>query len=305
MNILNLINTASIIFCLTGCGTAQDKADAQPETMSKIQKHSIITGAAGETTPILFNGKVYIFSFGRDSVDLSNGFVKIQKYPDLSTVSTFPLPYAYGSAMNDNGTLRIFASGESNPGNSIITISSTDLVTWTQPLVIFTAPDNQTIYNTSAAKTPNGYAITYEIHEEGNAAWFYQAFLQSTDAITWSKLGTSYVRGIATSCAMLRFVDGYFYLFTTQTVGSGSSVKFITYVTRSVDMVNFEDSSIPVLVSKDDGSEGDNNSDMDSVEINGQLLIVYGVGDQVNWGAMKTATYAGSFSDFVKEFYHD
>lgn len=289
---------------LLGLGCSEEHKINTVETLSSIIKGSVISGAAGELSPIVFNNSLYFVSFGRSSIDLSQGFVKIQNQ-NLSTFSTFPFPYAYGCAYVENGTVHLFASSESNPGNSIVTVSSTDLITWTAPQVIFTAPSNQTMYNTSAAKTDAGYVISYEIHEENYAsAWFYQKFLTSTDLVTWISIGGHYEHGLDASCPMIRFVNGYYYLFNAHDNGPGTvGPRYIMWVTRSKDLINFEDSLIPVLVPKADGSEGNDNADMDSIEFNGRLIIVYGVGDQTTWGLMKQAYYSGTIEEFVQQFY--
>jgi hypothetical protein len=296
------------VLILSGCGSNQAvTSSTMPVTFSGIEKQAVITGSAGETSPFVFGGELYFVSYGRGSVDLSQGFVKIQHYPDLDTVSTFPFPYGYGSVLVDNGVIHLFASSESNPGNSIVTISSSDMVTWSAPQTVFTAQPDQTIYNTSPAKTATGYVLTFETHQDGSDhGWFYDQFLTSPDLVSWTQTGGSYFKvgyDTETACPLIRYVDGYYYLFQTQDNHAATGPRYTTQVTRSTDLVNFEDSSITVLSSYPRTDEGNNNSDIDMIEYQGQLFITYGVGDQTTWGAMKWATYNGTLEQFVKAFF--
>ncbi len=298
MRYLTLIFTVFLLAC------GKQNVEKTSPDINGIYKKGVIKGAAGELAPIVFKGQVYFFSFGRDTVSLAGGFVRIQSYPDLKIVHTFKFPYGYGSVIVENETIHIFAATDSNPGNSIITITSQDMFNWSSPEVIFTADSNQTIYNTSPTKSENGYVLAYEIHQELYHAWWYVRFLSSNDLRNWSAIGDKYDRTNSSACPMLKYVDGWFYMFSLGDNGKSEGPRYETFVTRSRDLINFEDSSIAVLSTQNRTDEGNNNSDLDAIEFNGQLIIVYGAGDQTTWGVMKHGIFKGNMYQFVTQFFN-
>jgi len=269
-----------------------------------IHKLNQVMGAVGEMTPIDFNGKVYLISFANN--DTGNGFIKVQNYPDFSTFSQTPFAYNFGCAYVENNVVHVFASSNTmdGPGNRVVTATSTDLIHWSAPTVIFTAPSNQIIYNSSVTKTDTGYVMAYEIRETGNYSRFFPKFLFSNDLINWSSFGGTYSTSIENACPTIRYLNGWYYLFTmTDRMSVVDHSRYYTVVARSRDLVTFEESPREVLNNFGRTDEGLNNSDLDFVEVNGQVLFVYLVGDQETFGFMKLGSYSGTFEQFIKEFF--
>jgi hypothetical protein len=79
--------------------------------------------------------------------------------------------------------------------------------------------------------------------------------------------------------------------------------NFMTVVTRSPDLITWQDSPMVVLSAYGYSDEGKNNSDMDLVEYQGQTIISYATGDQKTWDHLKFAKYNGTMESFVKEFF--
>lgn len=269
-----------------------------------IKKQGPVSGAVGEMTPILLNNNIYIISFDENSSN--QGFIQVQKYPSLEVFSRFTFPYNFGSAIVVSGVVHVFASSNTmnGPGNFMVMTTSTDLVNWLTPTTILVAPSNRTFYNSSVAKTDAGYVLAYEIHEENNQAWFYARFLFSTDLVNWTPVGDKYDPTAENACPTIRYSDGYYYLFTLKDRGSViNNSRYYTTVARSTDLVNFEESPVEVLNSSWRTDEGINNSDIDMLEYNGQMLFVYLVGDQQTFGFFKFGYYTNNFDIFIKEFF--
>lgn len=294
-------------FLTTGCGQSYEVVARNPlDDSGIIKKRDMIKGAVGEIAPILLKGQPYLISFNDTST--GNGFIQVQSYPDLSIISRTPFAYNYGSAIVENDTVHIFASSGEDHANHIVTATSTDLLSWSAPTTVFTVGANQKVYNSSVAKTDTGFVMTIEIHEEGYQVWWQNQFLASTDLITWSSFGGVYAPVDASlngaACPTIRYSNGWYYIVSLRARPSiENHSQYYTIILRSRDLVTFEESSKLVLTSAGRTDEGTNNSDFDFFELNGRMIIVYLVGDQVTFGFMKQGFYEGTFEQFVKEFF--
>lgn len=189
-------------------------------------------------------------------------------------------------------------------------ISSSDLINWSEPRVIFRAAKNQIIFNTSAAIVDGGGVLAYEVQEpdiEGTqpgAKGFSPRFIKSVDFEKWTPVGDLFRNKDAlihggkkySACPTLKYIDGKFYM--TYLVFHEN--KFITLLARSGDLITWEYADIPVFVPA--AGEGNNNSDVDFIEANGSVYFLYHTGDQQSWGNLKQAEYRGSLEDFFNEF---
>ncbi len=267
----------------------------------RIYKSRKITGVIGEVAPIVFHGRPYLISFN-GITNPGDGEIQVQSYPDLSVVSRSPFSYSYGSAIVENDTVHVFASSitTQGPGNHIVTASSTDLIHWSTPVVIFTAPANRTLYNSSVTLTDTGYMLAYEYHEDGHPIWWQNAFLESTDLTAWTQTAGLYAPYGGAACPTIRFYDGYYYLFTLRDrfQNIDGSVYYTT-VARSRDMVTWEESGREVLSSAGRSDEGTNNSDIDFFEYSGRTAVIYMVGNQINFAYMKEGIYYGTLAEFL------
>lgn len=291
-----------LFILLSGCG--QEYLIKGEPNDGPIFKLGQIAGPVGEITPIVLNDNVYLISFNQN--DVEQGFIQVQSFPDYQILSRTPFPYNFGSAIVENGVVHVFGSSNTalGPGNHIVMSTSTDLLNWTPPVTILTAPSNQTLYNSSVAKGPSGFVMTYEVHEEDNTAWFLAQFLSSSDLLNWTPIGTRFDPKSENACPTIRYSNGYWYLFTMHDRGSViNSSRYYTSVARSTDLINFEESPIEVLNSYGRTDEGINNSDIDMVEYHGKMIFVYLVGNQIDFAYMKLGSYNGTFDEFIGQFF--
>lgn len=111
--------------------------------------------------------------------------------------------------------------------------------------------------------------MVYESCVSGQVC-FQAKFLKSSDLINWTQFGGQTRYGYYTACPTIRYVDGYYYIFFL----THNPPKFTTLVTRSRDLFSFQDSKIAVIA-PDSGDYALNTSDMDLVEVGGQVIILY------------------------------
>jgi hypothetical protein len=86
---------------------------------------------------------------------------------------------------------------------------------------------------------------------------------------------------------------------------------YVECISRTKDFVTFEEfrgttklgPDVRVLSPKGILAEGTNNSDIDLVEFNNAVYMVYTDGDQRTWSNVRRAIYCGTMKQFFAEFF--
>lgn len=226
----------------------------------------------------------------------------IELYRDGALIHSEPSDGGFLSAIVEGGRLYVFTTSNwSRPGNSISVKSSADLVTWSAPVVVHTAPAGVTLFNTSVTKDESGFVMALESCVPGNVC-FEVNFLRSSDLLSWSPVGRTLLPGVYTACPTIRFSEGFYYVFYLH---SQPNHTWATLVARSADLSVWEFSPQGVLAPEE--GEGENTSDLDLVEYGGEVRIRYAIGYQtVQDGAfvhIREASYAGGLSEFLRKFF--
>lgn len=287
----------SLMFLVAGCGKSELFLNVF--TPSFIEKQEIIfESPAMEATPIIWEGELKYVVFNRDEQrveikDDSETTLVYQGGPDESL--------GLGSAIVVDSSLHIFITKNwTNPtnGHGIYQITSVDLSEFTDPLLVIPASTDGVYFNTSVAQVDDdNFVMAIEICRP-NTNCFSVKFMESSNLTDWVPVGSVLNENEYTACPTIRFIDGYYYVFYLKDVG-----HFVTYVSRSQDLINWEHSDIAVLSSLGAEGEGNNNSDMDLIEFEGEVLINYAIGDQLTWSGIKSATFQGSLNEFVLRFF--
>jgi hypothetical protein len=290
------------VIAVTGC-TKEDTSEyfriySSTDTPSFIKKGSLWADGEMESTPVKFNGNILVVTTGRSHGEQ----ISVVNYQTKAVVATVPGELTLPSAIvGDDQKLYIF--GKKNDG--IYSTSTSDLSTWSAPQLVYQAPSGRKVYNSSVTKNSdkNEYVIAVEFCDTGTVC-FNVAFLKSPDLLKWSKVGGETRLKYYTACPTLRYINGIYYMFILSRHGN----HYSTMITRSSDLVNFEDSKTMVLSAFDGGEEITKNaSDMDLIELNGETLIFYSNLEQNVPAApgkgIRTATYGGSIESLVKRFF--
>lgn len=272
---------------LTAC--AQDKKPfTRVFTAPFIEKDSEIAYRDRmEATPFVWNSELHVMVSHRDvdRIEIWKGQTLIH-----SEVSDLNFAAAYVEA----GTLFVFGTFQ----DRVFVIESTDLVTWTAPRLVMEAVSGRTLYNVSIAKTSTGsYVMSYETCEPGTAC-FNIRFATSTDLYSWTEAGSFFSPGEYAACPSIREFNGIYYMTYLKDFG-----HWATVVARSSDLVNWETSPIVALSALETEGETVNNSDVDLVEFNGQVVLTYAIGDQQTYTHIKFARYNGGLQSFFEEFF--
>ncbi|HQK95657.1 MAG TPA: hypothetical protein PLD23_19320 [Armatimonadota bacterium] len=215
-------------------------------------------------------------------------------------LARFAQGYGLASAIVHDGTFYAFASHwENNEWHDVTVFWSRDLRTWKSTRAI--QGENEGIFNTSVCKGRDGFVMTYESNDPAYPA-FTVKLAQSDDLIHWTKLpDATFGTNRYTACPCIRYAGGYYYVLYLE--HRTPRWFFETYITRSKDLVHWELSSANPVLSPQGLDEGINASDPDLVEIDGQVQLVFAVGDQLTWMNVKQVTFPGSLREFLESWY--
>ena len=266
----------------------------------QIEKKGTIDADIVEANPIVFREKLYIFEYIRTRYYGYPSQVSHFRFLDVAEnrhTPSFGHGLHMGNAFVSDG--KVYVSAVEGWGKSrFYMMESTDLVNWSTPHVILEDPEWGG-YNTSCCKAGDRFVLAFELGkpEKKVGVPFTMFFAESKDMQTFRVLpDTIFGADIYTGAPLLRFFDDWFYMFYLD----GSYEKgFVTRVARSRDLKNWTWSPRTVLgydekdydisptawnpecwKDKAAVAVNINASDMDMVEFNGNLEIVYSWGNQ-------------------------
>ena len=284
-------------------------------------------------TATVWKGELkYLTSEGR--LGTEGFYLAIYDYETNSKVATFGKGLTMASAIVHDDKLYIF--GTKNPGqqldkdkktnakvrSEIYLITSDDLKSFSDPILLVRASNIQGFNNTSATRNPitGKFTMALELYEEGLAV-FSIRFLESNDLIHWIFKPYIFTNQFYVASPSIRHINGYYYLwFLKESIASSDDPAFevkradwknrkdkinriwVTSLARSKDLASWEVSR-KTFLTPDQTDEGLNTSDLDLVEWNEKTYIFYMVGDQATWGRIKLAISDTFLNNLVEEYF--
>lgn len=271
-----------------------------------------------ETTPIVFNRKVYRYEYVRERYKKNTTGKSYSRFIDHETGEATPAfaeGFHLGSAAVD-GDQVIVTAVDIWDGEKIQVFVSKDLKTWET----WNALDlpGYGMFNTSLCRDDQGYILMFEIGKPTEEAGtrFTARFARSTDLKTWELTPPecNYAKDRYTAPHCLRYVDGYYYNFYLESMKGG----YAQSVVRSKDLITWERTPIhPFLMWGDEDkqianpnfpeeqrkhiaeAENRNNSDFDYCEFEGKLVINYSWGNQRGLEFLAEARFDGTEKEFL------
>jgi hypothetical protein len=315
LNIVILFST--VLFCMCTGGNAPVDEEGRPEIVRK----GTVEVDLVETSPVVFNNKVYRFEYVRAGYwnnDTGDSYLRFIDHETGEPTKSFAEGFHLGSAFVYKDIVYVTAVDIWN-GEEIYVFKSDDLNNWDRWMA-FKLP-GYGIFNTSLDRAEDKFVLMFEIGkpEEEAGKRFTARFAVSDDLHNWEILPSdhNYAKDRYTAPHCLRYLDGYYYDFYLE-VHDG----FETRVVRSKDLINWEASPLnPVLkaspgdkkIANSDlpeelkqkiaGAENINNSDIDFCEYNGRLIINYSWGNQKGVEFLAEAYYEGTQEQFLKGWF--
>lgn len=272
-----------------------------------------------ETTPVVFNKKVYRFEYVRERYwdnHTGDSYFRFVSHKTRKPTASFAAGFHLGSAYVHRNN--VIVTGVDDWGADKIHIfTSRDLDTWDE-WVAFELPGYQ-IFNTSLIHDGKRYVLMFEIGGPLAGVGFTARFATSPDLKHWDVLPEShnYAMDRYTAPHCLRYLDGYYYNFYLE-MHHGFEMR----VVRSRDFLHWETSPLnPVLRSSPDDkkvfnpaldkqfhskiaeADNTNNSDLDFCEYRGKLIINYSWGNQMGAEFLAEAYYDGTTEQFLRSWF--
>ena len=273
-----------------------------------------------ETTPFVFKGKVYRMEWHRPK-DFINGTGKI-RIMDRNTqteVSHFGSKHRFPCAFVEGDTVYVIGTTEDHGwcGSTLTLFTSKDLINWNEQ-VAYHNPEFR-LCNTSICKAGDRYVMSIELVVGGG---YIGRFLESKDLIHWTLTPPECGIG-CTSVHLLRWHNGWFYVFTT---AAGHAKGHVLSLYRSRDLKSWEATPFnPVMSASEEDklalnprlteaeraaiakNGNSNNSDIDFCEFGGKLVINYCWGTQGGPGHeyIAEAEFAGTMAQFLTGWFPD
>lgn len=275
-----------------------------------------------ESTPVVFNGKLYRYEYVREKYKPNTTGDSYSRFIDHETGEATPAfahGYHLGSAFVEGDTV-IVTAADIWDGEEIDVFASKDLENWEQWNAL-TLP-GYGIFNTSLCKDPEGYLLMFEVGkpEEVAGVRFTARFARSKDLKNWELTPPecTYSKDRYTAPHCIRYHDGYYYNFYLASVKGG----YAQSVVRSKDLIQWEQTPFhPFLMWGDEDkqianpdfteeqiqhikeAENRNNSDFDYCEFEGKLIINYSWGNQRGVEFLAEARYDGTEAEFLKALF--
>lgn len=314
----SLLFAISIVFI--GCST---NTAIQQDSKPLIIKSGTIDCDLVETTPIVFNDKVYRYEYVRPVYWNNTSGDSYSRFIGRETgqpTASFAEGFHLGSAFVHQGMV-IVTAVDIWDGEEVHIFISSDLENW-ESWMAFRLPGFG-LFNTSMTRAKDRYVLMFEVGkpEEVAGERFTANFATSSDLKTWEVLSPehNYSKDRYTAPHCLRYLDGYFYNFYLE-AHEGYEMR----VVRSEDLITWDPSPLnPVLkFSEEDkqvanptlsdelkqriaAAENRNNSDLDFCEFEGQLIINYSWGNQRGEEFLAEAIFEGSSEQFLKGWFPD
>ncbi len=254
-----------------------------------------------ETTPIVFNGKLYRFEYVRPDYEPNKTGRSYFRFIDVSSgdpTPPFAEGYHLGSAYVEENTVYVYGVNEWE-GTTVKVFWSNDLKNWSSQTAL-NLP-GWGIFNNSVCKGKEGkYIMAFEIGKppEETGTPFTMRFAESDNLIDWKLTPSECVfsKDRYTACPAIRFIKDFYYMIYLE---AKPGPTYEPYIVRSKDLISWESSPFnPVMqFSPEDKiianqkltqeqrkriitATNINNSDVDLCEFNGKVIIYYSWGNQ-------------------------
>ncbi|MEI8062638.1 MAG: alpha-L-fucosidase [Verrucomicrobiota bacterium] len=203
--------------------------------------------------------------------------------------------------------------------------SSDDLVKWTPPVTVIEAEGDEHLFNTAVCHDGHRFILLYETDDKQWTPFTFK-YCESNDLVHWRRIpGAVYGREKYVGGPALYFEGGWFYTLYLQDLNGYSGGTWETRVTRSRDLLHWEDAPVErpflapdlsrVFTHQHRGLFADqqpsqpvqvreiNASDAEICYWQGQTLVYFNGGDQQTCGDLQQAEFNGTPRELLERFY--
>ena len=287
----------------------------------------------GETTPFVFQDRLYRVENWQKYFDLPGSvpgerFMEDQvRIWDVTSQKIISVPFtghSFGIAYCHKDRVYVFATRhEANRPwrhfRSVSMTSSVDLVNWTPPVTVIEAEGDEHLFNTAVCHDGHRFVLLYETDDRQWQPFTFK-YCESPDLVHWHLIpGAIYGREKYVGGPALYCEGGWFYTLYLQDLNGYSGGTWETRVTRSRDLLHWEDAPVerPFLAPDKSrvfsynhfGRQVEvreiNASDAEICYWQGKTLVYFNGGDQQTCGDLQQAEFNGTPQQLLERFYDE
>jgi len=280
----------------------------------------------GETTPFVFNGRLYRLEnhpthldFPKENPDfrINESEIRIREIESNRIISS-PLrrDHYFASGFVWNGRIYIFARELLESHTHITMTSSEDLLNWTTPQIVIEPENCERLFNTAICRGKDKFIMLYETDD---SRWpiFTFKYCESDDLIHWARVPDAiYGRDKYVGGPSLYYEGGLYYTLYVHASGpiELKTTNFETRITRSSDLIHWEDAPDDrPFITFDPTHRPDiecypdvyerNASDAELCFWKGKTIVYFNGGNQLGVGDLQVAEFEGTPQALLEHYY--
>ncbi len=297
---------------------------------SPLAKKGTITREMGETTPFVFGDRLFRIENWQKYFDIPGSnpgdrFMEDEvRVRDVAADGIVGVPlvgHSFGFAFVWDGRVHVFGLRH-KPGlwrtfTEIDLTTSTDLEHWSAPETVIRAEGGEHLFNVAVCRGPERFVLLYETDDRRWPAFTFK-YCESRDLVHWQAVPDAlYAREKYVGGPALYYEGGWYYTLYLQDLNGYSGGTWETRVTRSLDLVHWEDAPVDRPFLAPDRSRTFtyehfgkkvevheiNASDAELCYWHGKTLVYFNGGDQQTCGDLQLAEFAGTPRQLLESFY--
>ncbi len=311
----------------TETGNGELTVAESPGWQNPLVKRGPIKPIMGETTPFVFQGRLYRLENWQKFMELPRAtcgerymedVVRVWDVAADRLVSVALVGHSFAMAFVWEDRVYVFAAA--HPANTqwrtvteITLTTSADLQHWTNPEVVLRAEPGEHLFNVAVCRGADRFILLYETDDKRWPAFTFK-YCESTDLRHWTLIREAiYGREKYVGGPALYYEGGWYYTLYLQDLGG----TWETRITRSRDLIHWEDAPVdrPFLTFDETRQfqywhQGEhravkeiNASDAELCEWQGKTLVYFNGGDQQSAGDLQLAEFEGLSGQLFEAFF--
>lgn len=291
---------------------------------NKLQKKGRLGSPVVETTPFVFNGRLYRLENWQKYWDIPphnpgdyylEDEVRIVDVDENRIISVPLKGYTFAIAFVWDEKVYIFAGNHHSASKwrhvtECSMICSSDLKTWTEPQVVLKALKGETFFNFAVCRGKDKFVLLYETDDPKWPKFTFRYCL-SDDLINWQLIPDAvYGKDKYVGGPSLYYEGDYYYTLYLEDLGKA----WETRITRSRDLINWEDAPVDRTFLPYDPSiknlpfqEPDigecNASDAELCYWQGKTIVYFTGGIQEVAGDLQLAEFDGTPRELLEHYF--
>jgi len=292
--------------------------------VSELHKKGRVKSPVVETTPFVFNNKLYRLDNWQKYWDIPphqpgdcylEDEVRIKDLEKDNIISIPLIGYTFGAAFVWDDKVYVFAGNHHSASEwrkitEIGMTCSNDLINWTEPKTVLTALDGESFFNFAVCRGKDSFVLLYETDDPKWPKFTFR-YCISDDLVNWKLIpGAIYGKDKYVGGPALYYEGGYYYTLYLEDIGGA----WETRITRSTDLIHWEDAPVDrPFVTYDPSIQNlplmapdiceRNASDAELCYWQGKTIVFFTGGTQHVAGDLQLAEFSGTPRELLEHYF--